>query len=148
MVEILDETRRLPRADRLQRALERLLGELELAERSVTVVIVDDEAMRRRNARDRGVDAATDVLSYPTFEPAGAAMPEVEHLGDVFVALGVAERQATRRGLATAEEVAVLVAHGVTHLRGFDHPDPERADDPAWTPFRHAERRALALMRA
>ena len=147
-MEILDETRRLPRAERVRRALARMLDELGLGGRSVTVVIVDDAAMRRRNARDRGVDAATDVLSYPTFEPDGAVMPEVDHLGDVFVALGVAERQAARRGLTTAEEVAVLVAHGLTHLRGFDHPDPERADEPAWRPFREAERRALELMRA
>lgn len=140
MVEILDETHRFPATERLQRALERLMDELALAEREVTVVLLDDAAMREHNARDRGVDAATDVLSYPSGEPDDVGVPAVAHLGDVLIGLDVAERQAARAGHDTVREVLVLAAHGLTHLRGYDHPTEDR-----WRPFHEAQKRILAL---
>ncbi len=141
-VEILDETRRFPRAEALERTLQSLLTELGLEDRDVTVILVDDATIAARNARDRGVEGATDVLSYPTAEPDDIDVPAVPHLGDIFISLDTAERQAEAHGLDPLGEVLVLAAHGVTHLRGFDHDG-----EPAWRPFREAERRVLALRR-
>lgn len=140
MVEILDETRRFAPSDLLRDALERLMAELGLQRRSVTVVLLDDAAMRDHNRRDRGVDAATDVLSYPTGEPDDAGVPTVAHLGDVLVGLDTAVRQAPEHGLDAFQEVLVLAAHGLTHLRGLDHPD-----EAHWRPFLDAQRRILEL---
>lgn len=142
MIEILDETRRLPRADArvLEHALEALLAELGLADREVTVALLDDEAIRLRNRADRGVDAPTDVLSYPTFEPDDVGMPEVPHLGDILISLDTAARQGEERGHDLLEEVLVLAAHGLTHLRGLDHPTEDE-----WTPFTNAQKRILEL---
>lgn len=139
-VEILDETQRYRPAERLGRALEALLGELGADDRDVTVVLVDDATIHRRNLRDRGVDAPTDVLSYPTAEPDDEGFPAVAHLGDIFISIETAARQAADHGTGLEREVLVLAAHGLTHLRGFDHPTDER-----WEPFRAAERRILAL---
>ncbi len=139
-VEILDETQRYPRAERLARALEDLLDELEAVERDVTVVLIDDAAMAERNLRDRGVDGPTDVLSYPTFEPDDEGFPPVPHLGDIFISLDTAARQAEERGHDLEQEVLVLAAHGLTHLRGLDH-----RDEGEWRPFHAAERRILEL---
>lgn len=142
MVEILDETRRLPSADAavLERALQALLEELGLGAREVSVVLLDDAAIRVRNREDRGVDAATDVLSYPTHEPDDVGMPEIPHLGDILISLDTAARQGAERGHAPLEELLVLAAHGLTHLRGLDHPTEDE-----WTPFRDAQRRILHL---
>ena len=140
MVEILDETNRFRHADLLRRALSALIAELGESDRTVTVVVLDDDAMRERNREDRGVDATTDVLSYPTAEPDDIDMPPVEHLGDIFISLDSAVRQAAQRGHAPHTEMLVLAAHGLTHLRGLDHPTPS-----AWRPFRAAERRIVAL---
>jgi probable rRNA maturation factor len=139
-VEILDETARFPApdTDALRGALERLLEAAELSDRGVTVVLVDDATMRERNRIDRGVDAPTDVLSYPTVEPDDVGMPEVAHLGDVFIDLDQAARQASEHGHDLVREVLVLAAHGLTHLRGFDHPD-----EASWAPFLEAQRRVL-----
>jgi probable rRNA maturation factor len=138
VVEILDETARFPAPDLLQDAVARLLASVDLAARGVTIVLVDDAAMRERNRADRGVDAPTDVLSYPTVEPDDVGMPQVPHLGDVFIDLDQAARQAADHGHDLVREVLVLAAHGVTHLRGFDHPD-----DASWAPFLDAQRRVL-----
>lgn len=141
-MEILDETNRFRAADRLQAVLESLMRELGLADAEMTVVILPDREVHRLNAAHRGVDEPTDVLSYPTHEPDDVGMPQVTHLGDVLIALGVAARQAEEHGRTTAEEVAALAAHGLTHLRGLDHRDPSE-----WVPFESAQDRAVELMR-
>lgn len=116
------------------------MAELDLAEHELSVVLLDDEAMRAANEADRGVEGPTDVLSYPTWEPEDVGMPRIAHLGDVLVGLDVAARQAPEHGHDLVAEVLVLAAHGLTHLRGFDHPD-----EASWAPFRAAERRILEL---
>ena len=92
-----------------------------------------------RNLADRGVPGPTDVLSYPSSEPDDVGVPEVAHLGDVLIDLDAAARQAPDHGHDVTDEVLVLAAHGLTHLRGFDHPD-----DASWRPFSDAQRRILA----
>jgi probable rRNA maturation factor len=139
VVEILDETGRFPAPERLRGALQSLLDGAGLADREVTVVLVDDAAMADRNRVDRGVEGPTDVLSYPTAEPDDVGMPFVPHLGDVLIDLDAAERQAPDHGHDAVAETLVLAAHGLTHLRGFDH-----ADDASWAPFRAAQRAVLA----
>jgi probable rRNA maturation factor len=83
----------------------------------VTVVLAGDATVRRLNRRWRGVDHATDVLSFP-IEDDGAV--EVL-LGDIVIATGVAARQARERGHPVATEVRVLALHGLLHLLGYDH---------------------------
>lgn len=97
----------------------------------VTLVFVDDDAMRALNARYRGKHRTTDVLSFgeaiaPGERGALAASrlapgPDgVVELGDVVVSGAQAARQARRRRWTLAEEVAFLAAHGTLHLLGFE----------------------------
>lgn len=79
----------------------------------VTIAIVTDQRMRALNRQFRGVDASTDVLSFPAAE-AGT-------LGDIAIARGVAARQAKAAGHSRATEVRVLALHGLLHLAGYDH---------------------------
>lgn len=141
-VEVLDETRRFDRAPELEELLVRYMEDAGLEDREVSVIIVGDASIAARNARDRGVDGATDVLSYPTQEPDDVGFPRVPHLGDVFVSLDTAERQGHDRGHGAFAEVLALCAHGLTHLLGADH-----RDEREWEPFRQAERRVLDLLR-
>ena len=140
MVEILGETERFPALERLASALRALMAELGLSDRELTVVLLNEDAMAERNRADRGVEGATDVLSYPTHEPDDVGVPEIPHLGDVLICLDVAARQAPEHGHGLVEEVLVLAAHGITHLRGLDH-----ADDVGWRPFLEAQRRVLEV---
>lgn len=142
VVEMVNETPRAFPLERVQGALEALLTELGVDQR-VTVVLCDDPAIRRLNARDRGEDAATDVLSYPLWEPEDTLVPITEQLGDIFISLDTAARQAAAHGHALDEEVLTLAAHGLTHLRGFDH-----ETEAAWQTFYQTQNRALELYRA
>jgi probable rRNA maturation factor len=140
MVELLDETGRYPYGDELQEALGALMAELGLGARELTVVLMDDAAIAERNTADRGVEGPTDVLSYPTAEPDDVGFPQVPSIGDVLISLDTAARQADEHGHGLREEVLVLAAHGLTHLRGLDH-----HDDREWRPFLAAQRRILEL---
>lgn len=71
--------------------------------------------MRQLNRRFRGNDRSTDVLSFlPASTLAGVA-------GDVAISLAMASRNARALGHSVAEEIRILVLHGILHLAGFDH---------------------------
>ena len=80
---------------------------------SATIAFVSDKSIRRLNQLFRGVDNATDVLSFPNDEPG--------NLGDVAVSVETATRQAKENGLSFENEIAQLILHGLLHLSGYDH---------------------------
>ncbi|HJS84901.1 MAG TPA: rRNA maturation RNase YbeY [Acetobacteraceae bacterium] len=82
----------------------------------VSVVLADDRTVRRLNARDRGRDEPTNVLTY---DPPAPGLP-----GQIVLALGVVRREAARSGRRPAHHLAHLVLHGVLHLAGHDHHHP------------------------
>ncbi len=95
----------------------------------VGVVLAGDARVRALNREYRGVDRATDVLSFP-FESApgprrAARTPRL--LGDIVIARGVAARQARAAGHSRATELRVLALHGLLHLLGYDHEDDSTA---------------------
>ncbi len=140
-VEVLDETARFRRPEMLAETLARLGAELGVgAEREVTVVLVDDDTIAAMNQADRDVTGPTDVLAYPLHEGDDVGMPIVAPLGDIFISLDTAERQAAEHALAPWQEVLVLAAHALTHLLGHDH-----VDEAGWQPFRRAQARVLEL---
>jgi probable rRNA maturation factor len=79
----------------------------------VTIAFVGDARIRTLNRTWRGVDQATDVLSFPAGEPGV--------LGDIVIATGVAARQARAAGHDETTEHRVLALHGLLHLAGYDH---------------------------
>ena len=109
---------------------EGLLAELEAAAdaalgndaRGVSVSFITREEIRDLNARYRGVDAPTDVLSFPAPAPF-----DLETLGDVAVCVEIAEEQAAEYGHSLRRELAFLVVHGILHLKGFGHATEEGA---------------------
>ena len=78
-----------------------------------TVLLASDAAVKRLNARHRGRNKPTNVL---TFEPAAPGLP-----GEIVLALGTVRREAAQAGQLTAHHLAHLVVHGGLHLQGHDH---------------------------
>jgi probable rRNA maturation factor len=109
----------------------------------VAVVLADDAFQRRLNERWRGLDRATNVLAFPSFEPSeiptATETGEAVGLGDIVLAHGVVGDEATRDGKSLGDHLTHLVLHGFLHLVGFDHDDDERARE-----MEELERRILA----
>ncbi len=91
-------------------------------EGSLTILLTDDDVVRRLNAEFRGKDAATNVLSFPAPE---TARP---HIGDIVLAYGVCAREAEAQGKPLSQHLMHLTAHGVLHLFGYDHLSDEDAE--------------------
>ena len=89
----------------------------------LTILLSDDAQVRELNRQYLGIDAPTDVLSFP----AGEADPDtgVTYLGDVIISVPQAGAQARAAGHALEAEVQLLVVHGVLHLLGHDHAQSE-----------------------
>ena len=113
----------------------------------VSLLLTDDEAVRRLNREYRGVDRTTDVLSF-SFEhwghwegeddapwsgddgPEGWPLPEDEPppLGEIIVSVPQAARQAESQGVPLRQELALLIVHGALHLLGHDHYEGEERE--------------------
>ena len=91
-------------------------AELLFPTATVALRVVDDAAIRRLNRDFRGVDEATDVLSF-----SGEGLDG--HGGDIALSWDAVERQARTNGNTLAAEAAALVIHGLLHLAGWDHAD-------------------------
>jgi len=79
----------------------------------VDVLVASNADLRRLNRRFRGKDKPTDVLSFPSDRDGFA--------GDLAVSAAIARANARRLGHSTADELKVLILHGVLHLAGYDH---------------------------
>ena len=92
----------------------------------LVVLLTDDETVRDLNARFRGKDRPTNVLSFPAADmpDTGDARP----LGDIVLAYGVCADEAQAQGKALANHLTHLVVHGVLHLLGRDHEDEAEAE--------------------
>jgi probable rRNA maturation factor len=112
-------------------------GEAELS-----LLFVDEATMVDLNSRFMGSEGPTDVLAFPIDDPVEAGRwpdaastgpdrdpPEIEDLplllGDVVICPAVAARQAPEHAGSYEDELALLVVHGVLHVLGHDHADPE-----------------------
>ncbi len=97
-----------------------MLDALGLPDAELSILLCDDDTIRRLNRRYRETNAPTDVLAFPMNEGPG---PRVESalLGDVVISLPTARRQAAERDRPIIAEVTFLLAHGLLHLLGYDH---------------------------
>jgi probable rRNA maturation factor len=93
------------------------------ANADMTIVLTDDSQLHELNREYLGVDAPTDVLSFPAFE----SDPETgtPYLGDILISIPRAKKQAEAAGHSVEDEVQLLVVHGTLHLLGHDHAEAE-----------------------
>jgi len=92
----------------------------------LVIRVVDEAEGRELNARYRGPDKATNVLSFPFQAPAGI---ESHHLGDLVICAPVVKREALEQRKPVRAHWAHMVVHGVLHLRGYDHQDEAEAEE-------------------
>ncbi len=106
----------------------RQAGEAVNAEGELLLRIVDSEESRSLNARYRGRDKPTNVLSFPFEPPAGLpaeALPAM--LGDLVLCAEVVSREAGEQGKPVSAHWAHMIVHGLLHLLGHDHQQAREA---------------------
>ena len=98
----------------------------------LNIIFIDPEPMEELHVRWLDLEGPTDVMSFPMDElRSGTA----EHpaasgtLGDICICPQVAEKQAREAGHSTAEEMLFLATHGMLHLMGYDHAEPEEKEE-------------------
>ncbi len=89
----------------------------------LTIVLTTDARLKELNRDYLGIDAPTDVLSFPASE----TDPETgaRYIGDILISIPRAQSQATAAGHPLESEVQLLVVHGVLHLLGHDHAEAQ-----------------------
>jgi len=117
----LDVSRKL-----LEQAAEKTLAACDITDADLEIVFGGDDDTRVLNHQFLGIDAPTDVLSFPAEE----IDPETgrRYLGDVVISIPRAADQAAHRGHPVETELQLLVVHGVLHLLGYDHGSPQEKD--------------------
>ena len=114
MVEVVNRQRRLKLdTEAWTMFAAKALDAIGKSESSATIAFVSDKRIRELNRDFRGVDNATDVLSFPA--------EEKFNLGDIAVSVDTAAVQAKENGLPFEGEIAQLILHGLLHLCGYDH---------------------------
>jgi probable rRNA maturation factor len=104
------------------------MGVNPLAE--LSILCVDVEYMTELNHRWMDGEGPTDVLAFPMDEGSvdhgpGEGAGEPALLGDIVLCPEVAAKQAAAAGHAAIDELALLTVHGILHLLGYDHAEPE-----------------------
>jgi probable rRNA maturation factor len=141
----------------LDKFLTRAQRRLRLSKDALTVCLVSDAEISRWNRAYRGKNSPTDVLSFPTNASASKAKRDVKrsirkrvafaasasaanepknYLGDIAIAPAVAKQNARRFGRTFADEMRILILHGILHLMGYDHETDEGQMDRRETRLR------------
>jgi len=128
-IEVVNESDVEVDIDALGRQAEFVLRRLRIhPQAELSVVLVGEDAMTDLHVRWMGEPGPTDVLSFPMDElrsPRDDEEPAPGVLGDVVLCPQVAQRQAQAAGHPRDEELALLLTHGILHLIGYDHAEPE-----------------------
>ena len=101
-------------------------------ETEVSIVFIDEDAMSALHVEWMDLEGPTDVMSFPMDElrPGTAGAPgESGILGDIVICPAVAEAQAKAGGHSTHDEILLLTTHGLLHLMGFDHMEPDEKEE-------------------
>ncbi len=92
----------------------------------VAIIITDDLEIQKINSEFRGKDKPTDVISFAyRDEPFPINEGIAEELGDLYISIDTARRQADEYGVTLADELKRLTIHGILHLLGYDHEKSE-----------------------
>ena len=105
--------------ERIEAAVRHVLREEKVASAEISIALVGDEEIASLNSDYLKHEGSTDVISFALHEKGDPP------LGDVYVGVDQALRQAADFGATPAEEVLRLAVHGTLHVLGYDHPEGE-----------------------
>ena len=114
----------------------------------ISVTLTSDSRVQALNAKWRGKDKPTNVLSFPMADERDLTRANVSTaellLGDIILACGVCEAEASDKGVSVEDHAAHLIVHGTLHLLGYDHHDERDAADMEAREVRALKRLGIA----
>jgi probable rRNA maturation factor len=112
------------------RSLKVLRAESCAESSEVSILLTGDESITILNGEYRGIEEPTDVLSFSQHEGEDefAASQQENPLGDVVISVETAKRQAEEQATDLDSEIDMLLVHGLLHLLGYDHAEPDEAE--------------------
>lgn len=104
----------------LENYVEYVTKKLKIEQAIFNIILVDEDEIHELNKNYRGVDRATDVITF-ALEDNSFRNPEIRVLGDIYLCVSVAYEQAKLYGHSRTREICFLATHGILHLLGYDH---------------------------
>ena len=124
--EIFNETKeKIGELKDLKGLLDYALKYLKLDNAEFNIIIIDNKRIHEMNKEYRGVDRETDVITFALEDHKDIEFEDVRLLGDIYISIDKARSQAVEYGHSLKREISFLAIHGLLHLLGYDHMNPE-----------------------
>ncbi len=112
----------VPQLDLVKKVLKKAMKIEHLKNTSFNLILVDDSYIHELNKTYRKIDRVTDVITFALEDDDKCLLPKGKRvLGDIYISIDTAERQAKEYGHGLDRELCFLAVHGVYHLLGYDH---------------------------
>jgi len=126
MFEIFNETnRKIEELKILNDYVKYVVKELDLLKCEFNIIIVDNEKIHEINKEYRNIDRETDVISFALEDEKDIEYDDFRLLGDIYISIDRVISQAKEYGHSELREICFLATHGILHLLGYDHMEPE-----------------------
>ena len=111
--------------DYLTEVIDSTLAHEKVENAIFSIIFVEDEEIHNINKEYRGVDRVTDVISFAFEDNENILYNNIRMLGDIYICISQMKRQAEEYKHSEKRELSFLVVHGLLHLLGYDHMEPE-----------------------
>ena len=126
MFSIFNETnRKIKELKVLNDYVKYVVKELELDNCEFNIIIVDNEKIHEINKEYRHIDRETDVISFALEDNQDVSYDDFRLLGDIYISIDRVISQAKEYGHSELREICFLATHGILHLLGYDHMEPD-----------------------
>ena len=102
-----------------------VVKKLKLEKCEFNIIIVDNKKIHEINKEYRDVDRETDVISFAMEDEMDVKYDNFRLLGDIYISIDKAKSQALEYGHSLLREICFLATHGILHLLGYDHMEPD-----------------------
>lgn len=126
MFEIIkDIDKEVSELDTLNDYIKYVVKKLKLEKCEFNIIIIDNEKIHKINKEYRNVDRETDVISFALEDNMDITYTDFRLLGDIYISIDKCYSQAKEYGHSRTREICFLATHGILHLLGYDHMEPE-----------------------